>query len=420
MIYTFSGGYLYLENEFVPTNISIEDNKIINIGPEVLGTEIKLTKDMIITPSFIDLHAHFREPGQTHKEDLHTGALSGLYGGYQTVCLMANTTPTIDNIEIIKSLESKLKAQPINLQLFSAITKGIAGQELVDLLAVNDRVIGYSDDGNYLVNHQILKEVLTFAHQHQQLVSLHVDSRVNLTTEVILNHNLAKQFNLPGLDNSYEYLPLIKDLDFVIKHQLPYHLCHVSTKESIELLRQAKQKNKLITCEVTPHHLTLSYEDAIPNDANYKMNPPLNSQQDQQSLITALNEGLIDVIATDHAPHHQSEKTDFKTGAMGIIGLQLAFPTLYTKLVKTQQVPLKTIIKCLTTNPQKLINHPPVELVVGNLANFVVINLAKEQVVSPELLKSKSKNTPFLNQPLVGWPIMNIYQGTIYHLEGEE
>ncbi|KAI93011.1 dihydroorotase [Spiroplasma melliferum] len=420
MIYTFTNANVYLPTGFKQTNITIKGNKIMRIGPTILGTEIKLSANCLIVPSFIDLHAHFREPGQTTKEDLITGANSGLYGGYQTVCVMANTKPAIDNIAVLAPLLVKAAKLPINVQFFGAITKQLAGQELVDFAKIKDDVIGFSDDGVYLANQSLLIKALEYGQANQKLISLHVDNRQNINEQtVVLQHQIAQKFGLIGVDDNYEAEPLHNDLKLVNKQQLPYHVCHVSTAKSIALIRKGKKINPFLTCEVTPHHLTLSVDDITTNDGNYLMNPPLNRINDQLSLIKALNEGIIDVIATDHAPHQTREKGEFANSAMGIIGLQLTFPLLYTKLVLPQQVSLSTIINALTVNPQQLIKHHNVQLEVNNYANFTVIDLSLSKVVTPELLQSKSINTPFLGEKLTGWPIINVYQGQIYHLKEE-
>ncbi|AGM24831.1 dihydroorotase [Spiroplasma chrysopicola] len=421
MIYTFSHGQIYYQQEFINQNITIENNKIINIGPEIIGTEIKLPPSAIIVPSFIDLHAHFREPGQTTKEDFVTGSLSALYGGYQTVCLMANTIPTIDNLKLLKALLTKTVLLPINIQFFAAITKNLAGIVPAPWNELKDYVIGFSDDGNYLVNEEILLAVLEYADKEKKLVSLHVDSRQKLLKEkVILNKRSAKKFHLKGVNWRYEGEPLARDLRLINKKGLGYHLCHISTAKSVKLVRKYKKKNPKLSCEVTPHHLTLSIKDIKNNNGNYMMNPPLNLKKDQRSLIRGLNEGVIDVIATDHAPHLPVEKDSFATGVMGVIGLQLTFPVLYTKLVRPKLVDLATIIAALTVNPQKLINHDPVELEVNQKANFTIIDLALNKIVTSTLLKSKGKNTPFIGEKLVGWPIINVYNGNIHYLTEDE
>ncbi|AOX44024.1 dihydroorotase [Spiroplasma sp. NBRC 100390] len=420
MIYTFTNAKVYLSTGFQQTNITIQDNAIIQIGSAVLGTEIKLSSTCIIVPSFIDLHAHFREPGQTEKEDLVSGALSGLYGGYQTVCVMANTSPVIDHPTVLAPLLMKAKKLPINIQFFSAITNNLAGQKAVDFASFGEDVIGFSDDGIYLTNQDLLLTALKYGQTNNKLVSLHVDNRQELSpSTIVLNQTVAARFNLTGVDENYETGPLRRDLAIVNQLQLRYHLCHLSTAKSVALVRKSKAINPFLTCEVTPHHLTLSTDDILINDGNYLMNPPLNLKSDQLSLIAALNDGTIDVIATDHAPHQAKEKELFVTSAMGIIGLQLTFPLLYTKLVQPQKVPLATIINALTVNPQKLIQHHDVQLKVNNQANFTVIDLALTQTVTSKLLKSKATNTPFLGTALTGWPIMNIHNGIIHHLNEE-
>ncbi|WP_424525958.1 amidohydrolase family protein [Spiroplasma endosymbiont of Glossina fuscipes fuscipes] len=334
MIYTFTNAKVYLPTGFQQTNITIQDNAIIQIGSAVLGTEIKLSSTCIIVPSFIDLHAHFRESGQTEKEDLVSGALSGLYGGYQTVCVMANTSPVIDHPTVLAPLLMKAKKLQINIQFFSAITNNLAGQKAVDFASFGEDVIGFSDDGIYLANQVLLLTALKYGQTNNKLVSLHVDNCQELSASTtVLNQAAAARFNLTGVDENYETGPLRRDLAIVNQLQLRYHLCHLSTAKSVALVRKSKVINPFLTCEVTPHHLTLSTDDILINDGNYLMNPPLNLKSDQLSLIAALNDGTIDVIATDHAPHQAKEKELFVTSAMGIIGLQLTFPLLYTKLV---------------------------------------------------------------------------------------
>lgn len=415
---TFVNAGLYRHQKLEFTNLTIKDDKIIAIGSQELGKLIFLPNDFIITPGFIDLHAHFREPGQTEKEDLITGSEAALYGGYQTVCLMANTSPTIDNLEILKPLLVKAKEAPINLKFFAAISKKLEGQEQTDWESLKDFVVGFSDDGNYLDNQSLLKKILKYGQENKKLVSLHVDNRKQISPSTkILNQKVAAKFNLLGVNETYESDPLNWDLKLAEIDKNPYHLCHISSAKSVELLQKAKIKNPNLTAEVTPHHLVLSLENIKNNDANFMMNPPLNSEQDRSSLVQALNDGLIKVIATDHAPHEVKTKTDFATGTMGIIGLELAFPLLYTRLVKTNQVRLNTILEALTFGPAELINHPAIALEVGNSATFTIIDLGTTAKV--EKLHSKSHNTPFLGETLHGWPWANVQKGKIHFLKGE-
>ncbi|ATZ16126.1 dihydroorotase [Entomoplasma freundtii] len=417
---TFTNALIYRNQNFETTNLTITDTKIVAIGPQLIGEIISLPNGSLITPGFIDLHAHFREPGQTNKEDLLSGAMAALYGGYQTVCLMPNTTPTTDNLNILQPLMEKARTAPINLKFFGAITKNLAGEEETDWESLNNMVVGFSDDGSYLANHQMLEAILRFGANNEKLVSLHVDSRHKLVSETkILRQEVAKKFGLQGVDDDYESNPLSRDLGLALKHQLPYHLCHLSTQKSVDLLKKSRLINSKITAEVTPHHLVLSLEDIHKDDANFMMNPPLNRAIDRQSLIQALNEGIIDVIATDHAPHEAISKAGFATGTMGIIGLEFAFPLLYTHLVKTKQVPLEIILEAMSIKPAKLINHSDISLNIGNEATFTILDLAESQPVLAEKLHSKSHNTPFLNQELFGWPWANVQHGKIYYLKGE-
>ncbi|WP_425379529.1 amidohydrolase family protein [Spiroplasma endosymbiont of Stenodema calcarata] len=333
---------------------------------------------------------------------------------------MANTVPVIDHPQVLAPLLIKAKELPINIQFFSAITNNLAGSKVVDFASFGDNVIGFSDDGVYLANQTLLITALKYGQTNNKLIALHVDNRHQLgTATTILRDAAAIRFNLTGVNENYEAKPLAQDLTIVNQLQLPYHLCHLSTAKGVALIRKGKIINPFLTCEVTPHHLTLSIDDIQANDGNYLMNLPLNLKTDQISLIAALNDGTIDIIATDHAPHQSKEKGSFATSAMGIIGLQLTFPLLYTKLVQTKQVALATIINALTINPQKLIHHHDVRLKVANEANFTVIDLNLTQPVTRKLLQSKAANTPFLGTKLTGWPIINVHNGVIHYLHQE-
>lgn len=401
MKYLLKNGLVFYQNQLQKKDIKINDNIIEAIQDRLEDNTYQLIdcSNKLISYGFIDLHCHLRTPGQEYKETILTGTKAALKGGYTTIINMANTNPVIDNLEIIDNLASRIEKEAlINVYSYATLTKNLKGKEINDYakLIKHPLIVGFSDDGKGIQDETIMENILKRAKENNALVVAHLEDESVLDNGVVNEGIYAK--GLKGINKQSEYNHLIRDLSLLEKINTRYHVCHVSIKESIDLIRQAKEKGIRLSCEVTPHHLTLIDEDV--KNANFKMNPPLRSDIDRLSLIDALNEGIIDVIATDHAPHSDDEKSDLVNGLFGIIGLEHAFAVCYTNLVKKGLVKLETILKALT-NGYQIINIDK-RLEVNYPADLVIIDLAKSEKVERNNIISKSHNTPFLGETLYG------------------
>lgn len=418
----FKNGNVYYQGKIQKTDILIEDELIIDIAPDIQeqGTVVDIT-DKLVSLGFVDLHVHLRQPGYEHKETVATGTLAALYGGYSHVVAMANTNPVMDDLKTIGELEKAIAANSkVHTFSYSAITKNLAGKELVDFSAnlTNKIIVGFSDDGRGVQEGAMMKEAMLLAKKHDSLIVAHCEDEAELVTGGSINlSQVSDKLDLVGINNASEANQACRDLVMANQIGNRYHICHISTRETIACLR--KYHNELISGEVCPHHLILCDEDVQKDNPNFKMNPPLRSKEDVAALIDALNDGVVTCISTDHAPHSEAEKAvAIEKAPFGIIGSQHAFSLCYTHLVQKGLVKLETILDCMSSNPAKVlrIDH---ELKVGAKANFNVIDLNKEFVITKESIKSKSTNTPFLNTAITGLVLYNIIDGQIHNLQGD-
>ena len=413
---------MYYQGKIQKLDILIEDDKISAIAPAITdqGTVVDIT-GKLVSLGFVDLHVHLRQPGYEHKETVATGTKAALYGGYSHVVAMANTNPAMDDENTIARLEKIIETDAcIHTYSYSAITKNLAGKELVDFKAnlTHKIIVGFSDDGRGVQNECMMEDAMKEAKKYDSLIVAHCEDEDELVTGGSINlSHVSEQLDLVGINNASEANHACRDLAMADKIKNRYHICHISTKETIACL--AKYHNELISGEVCPHHLILSDEDVQKDNPNFKMNPPLRSTEDVAALVDALNTGVVTCISTDHAPHSVEEKAaPIEKAPFGIIGSQHAFSLCYTYLVKKGLVALETILEAMSVNPAKVlrIDHA---LAVGAKANFNVIDLEKEYVITPESIKSKSINTPFLNTAATGLVVYNIIDGKIHNLQGD-
>ena len=358
----------------------------------------------VVFPGFCDVHVHFREPGFSYKETIKTGSLAARAGGYTTVFTMPNLNPVPDSVPNIKQqLEIIERDAAIGVLPYAAITVGEKGEELSDMQGLAPYAVAFSDDGRGVQSEEMMRSAMLKAKSLGKIIVAHCEENSLLNGGYIHDGAYAKEHNHKGICSKSEWLPIERDIKLSEETGCPYHVCHISCKESVEIIRRAKARGVNITCETAPHYLTLDEND-LQEDGRFKMNPPLRSADDRKALVEGLIDGTIDMIATDHAPHSAEEKSKGLAGsAFGITGIEIAFPVLYTKLVKTGIVPLEKIIECLTVNPRKRFG-------IENKNDFCVWDLNKSFTVNPEEFISKGKATPYSGETLYGKCIFNSKQ----------
>ena len=414
-------------------DIWVEDGIISRIGlPTQHQAEVDRAKadgwkvidaqGLLVSAGFIDLHVHLREPGFEHKETIATGTQSAAKGGYTTIACMPNTRPVIDTPETVKFIYDKTAAEGSARVLpYGCITKSQLGRELTDFTALQEAgVIAYTDDGVGVQSAGMMKKAMEAAKAHGLPVVAHCeDESLLIHGAAVTDGEFAKKHGLPGICNESESIHVGRDIQLAEATGAHYHVCHISTTQSVRLVRDAKARGVRVSTEVCPHHLLLCDEDIPgPDDANWKMNPPLRSPQDRDAVIQGWVDGTIDVIVTDHAPHVAEEKArGLALAPFGIVGLETAFPLLYTHFVRNGRVTLDFLLKAMTEKPADLFGLAGGRIRVGAPADITLIDLENERAVDPNTFASKSKNTPFTGWKLYGWPVLTMLAGQVVYAE---
>ncbi len=360
----------------------------------------------VIFPGFADVHVHLREPGFSYKETIASGSMAAAHGGYTDVCSMPNLNPVPDSVENLGvQLGLIRKGAAINVHPYGAITVGEMGKELADLAGMADSVCAFSDDGRGVQNDDMMRTAMQSAKQLDKIVAAHCEVNALLNGGFIHDGEYAKTHGHRGICSESEWKQIERDLKLAAETGVKYHVCHISTKESVDLIREAKKNGVDVTCETAPHYLTLTDDDLI-EDGRFKMNPPLRAKADRDALIEGVLDGTIDMIATDHAPHSDDEKSrGLEKSPMGVVGLECAFAVLYTKLVKTGIVPLERIIEMMTTAPRERFGIPQVE------DDFTIFDLNEEYVIDPAEFLSMGHATPFAGEKVYGKCKMTVCGG---------
>ena len=362
-----------------------------------------------VFPGFCDVHVHFRDPGFFYKEDIRTGSMAAARGGYTSVCTMPNLNPVPDTREHL-DVQLKLieKDASVYVYPYGAITKGERGEELSDMEEMAEDVIAFSDDGRGVQRDEMMREAMLKAKSLGKMIVAHCEVNELLCGGYIHKGEYAAAHGHKGICSESEYLQIKRDLELVRKTGCKYHVCHISAKESVDLIRKAKAEGLDVSCETGPHYLVMDDSD-LKEDGKFKMNPPLRSKEDRLALIEGIKDGTIDMIATDHAPHSKEEKSKgLKGSAFGIVGLETAFPVLYTKLVKTGVITLERLIELLSVNPKKRFG-------IKDDNSFTVWNLDKEFTVEPQEFLSKGRATPFEGEKLSGVCALTVCGGKIVY-----
>jgi dihydroorotase len=399
-------------------SLRIEGSRIVSIGRDIqpqAGDIIIDATDKIVGPGLIDTHVHLREPGREDKETIATGAKAAAAGGFTTIVCMPNTTPPIDSGATISAILLKAKEASVRVIPVGCVTKGRKGQELAEIgELVEAGVWGISDDGDPIVDGEIMRRALEYSRPFGIPVISHAEDPRLMGKGVMHEGFISTILGLPGIPAEAESVMVARDLLLAKATNSWVHIAHVSTKESIELITAAKARGIKVSCEVTPHHLVLTDEAVQSFDTNTKVNPPLRSKEHVEALRKALTSGVIDCIATDHAPHTWEEKDcDYMQAEFGLIGLETALPLLYTHLVKPGLLELATLWERMSYQPAKLLGLTDHGLAVGNRADIVIMDEALAKTVDPKTFFSRSSNTPFAGEQLFGWPVVTIVGGNI-------
>lgn len=406
------------EGQLVTTDVKIEGQIITAIQPDIAIEDAELIKGdgLFLAPGFIDVHVHLREPGGEHKETIETGTLAAAKGGYTTICAMPNTRPVPDTKENLQLVQRLIQEKAlIRVLPYASITLREAGKERTNLTELKEQgAFAFTDDGVGVQQAGMMYEAMQEAASIGMPIVAHCEDNTLIYGGAMHEGKRNKELGLPGIPSIAESVHIARDVLLAEAAGAHYHVCHVSTKESVRTIRDAKKAGIHVTAEVSPHHLLLCEEDIPSDDADWKMNPPLRSREDLTALREGLLDGTIDCIATDHAPHTAEEKSvGMAKAPFGITGFETAFPLLYTHFVKPGHWTLQQLIDWMTKKPASVFNLPYGTIQEGAVADLVLIDLEKERVIDRKTFVSKGKNTPFDGVVCTGWPVKTIYGGTV-------
>lgn len=420
MLLIKNGYVIYPQNNLEgKMDILVENGKIKEIA-SVINQEnntcnIIDAAGYIVSSGLVDVHVHFRDPGFTYKEDIFSGAQAALRGGFTSVVLMANTKPAVDNEETLKYIMEKGRQTSLKVYTCAAVTKGLAGKELVEIKALRQSgAAGFTDDGIPIIDTALLDQAMRLVAECGVPISLHEENPALITNNGINRGKASAHFGIGGSPREAEYSLIARDLEIALKTGVILNIQHISTKEGVALIREAKKRGKNIHAEATPHHFSLTEEAAITYGTLAKMNPPLREEEDRRAIIEGLRDGTIDIIATDHAPHSKEEKERPLTEApSGIIGLETALPLALTNLVGKEGFSIGDIITLMSCNPAKLYGLKAGTLSVGSAADIVIFDAT--QVRKAGNYVSKSQNSPFTGMDLTGVVKYTIVNGEIVY-----
>ncbi len=401
-------------------DIFIENGKISQIAGKLsISADIVIDgSGMTALPGLFDMHVHFRDPGQTHKEDLQTGCAAALAGGVTGVLCMPNTTPPMDDPSQVREYLARAAETGVDVHQAGCLTVGLQGKALADYAALKDAgVSALSDDGKPVANDALMEEALRQANKNRLLIVSHCEDLGIINGGIINLGKISEQLGVKGMDRRSEDSITQRDIDLAAKTGARLHICHVSTRGSVDAVRKAKAAGYAITCETAPHYFMLTEEKLLSRDADYRMNPPLRTEDDRQAIIEGILDGTIDCIITDHAPHAASEKADFEKAPNGVVGLETSLAASLTALYHTNLLTLQDIVRLMSAAPRRLLGMEPLAITRGAKADFVLVDTAKAWTVDPDKLHSKSHNSVFKGMTLTGKPMMTITDGVIRYTD---
>ncbi len=419
-----NGKWLNSEGEMEKVDILIEGKTIAGIASNIEenGTEEVIDLDgNLVSAGFIDVHVHLREPGGVKKETIETGTKAAAKGGFTTICAMPNTRPTPDTKEQLEWLNNRIEeTASVRVLPYACITTRQLGQELTNFAELKEAgAFAFTDDGVGVQDASKMLQAMKKAAALDMAIVAHCEENTLINKGAVHEGKFSKENGLNGIPSVCESVHIARDILLAEAANCHYHVCHISTKESVRVVRDAKRAGIRVTAEVSPHHLLLSEEDIPGLDPNFKMNPPLRGKADQEALIEGLLDGTIDFIATDHAPHTEAEKAEgMEKAPFGIVGLETAFPLLYTNFVETGKFTLKQLVDWLTIKPADVFKLQYGKLEVGVPADLTIIELSRKSAIDPESFLSKGKNTPFTGWECKGWPVMTMVEGKLVWQKG--
>ena len=414
-------GYVYSSGKFHKQTVCITDGTVtcLENAPEHNGFSVVVDcSSYCIFPGFTDVHVHFREPGFSYKETIKSGSLASARGGFTDVCTMPNLNPVPDSMDNLnKQLEIIKRDAVINVHPFGSITKGQNGEQLSDMEEMADSVIGYTDDGRGVQVDGMMESAMRKAKALGKIISAHCEDNSLLFGGYIHDGEYARKNGHKGICSESEWKQVARDLELVEKIGCKYHVCHISTKETVDLIRQAKKRGVDVTCETAPHYLIMN-DMMIGEDGRFKMNPPIRSKEDRQALVEGLIDGTVDMIATDHAPHSAEEKSKGLAGSnMGVVGIETSFAEMYTHLVKTNVITLEKLIEVMYANPSKRFGIEK-GIENGKLADLTVFDLNAKYKIDPAEFLSMGRATPFKDDEVYGKCLLTMCNGKIAYNSG--
>ena len=418
MLVIFKNSENYLGKNKICGDFAFSDGRLVSLDAldsDVINNGDAVTfNNCLILPGFCDVHVHFREPGFTYKEDIFTGSVSAAVGGYTDVCTMPNLNPVPDSVDNLRlQLDAIKEKAVIGVHPFGALTVSEAGREAADIEGMASDVVGYSDDGRGVQSADMMESLMRRVFATGKVLSAHCEDNSLLNGGYIHDGEYAKAHGHRGICSESEWGPIARDIELTKKTGVKYHVCHISTKESVDIIRRAKAEGVDITCETGPHYLILD-DSNLEENARFKMNPPLRDKADREALVAGILDGTIDMIATDHAPHSHEEKSrGLEKSAMGVVGLETAFAEMYTNFVKTGKMTLEKLLELMVYNPRERFD------ICGDLG-FSVWNVEKETTVEPRLFMTKGRSTPFEGDKIFGVCLLTVKDGKIVYKNDTE
>ncbi|MBR5306169.1 MAG: dihydroorotase [Oscillospiraceae bacterium] len=413
---------VYYGNTLQKADMLVENGTVVSVGVGIaVSADVPVidAENLMILPGFADVHVHLREPGFFYKESIATGTQAAAKGGFTLVCSMPNLNPVPDSVENMAVQQEIIDRDAvINVLPYAAITKGEKGGELVDFEALADKCFAFSDDGKGVQKNEMMKEAMLRAKAMGKPIVAHCEDESLLYGGYIHDGEYARLHGHRGICSESEWGQVARDVELVRETGVQYHVCHISTKETVDIVRKAKAEGLKVSCETAPHYLALC-DMELKEHGRFKMNPPIRSAADRDALIRGVQDGTIEVIATDHAPHSAEEKEKgLEKSNMGVVGIETSFAAMNTYMVKRGYITMEKLCEVMSINPRKLFGLPH-GIKLGEKADFVLVDPDKEWVVNPEEFASKGRYTPFDGVTLYGDVLMTVYNGqTVYNKLG--